>query len=95
MLVTELGLCRVRGRVVTRKTTRLMFCRMRFTRHIAPCASQLILSKNIGLTRCAKDCGRKRMKYNMDTKQCLCVTIGVRSAHFSSKKAILLVETTS
>ena len=31
----------------------------------------------------------------MDVKQCLYVTIGVRSAHFSSKKAILLVETTS
>ena len=31
----------------------------------------------------------------MDTKQCLYVTIGVRSAHFSSKKATLLVETTS
>ena len=31
----------------------------------------------------------------MDTKQCLYVTIRVQSAHFSSKKAILLVETTS
>ena len=31
----------------------------------------------------------------MDTNQCLYVTIGVISAYFSSKKAILLVKTTS
>ena len=58
-------------------------------------ASQLSLSKNISLTRRARERGIKKMKYTMDTKQCLYVTIGVRSLHFSSKKAILLVETTS
>ena len=58
----ELGLCRVRGRVVTRKTRRLMFCGMRFRRRIALCASQLSLSKNISLTRHVRERGRKRMK---------------------------------
>ena len=72
-----------------------MFCGMRFSRWIVPCASQLSLSKNIVLTRRARESGRKRMQYNMDTKQCLYVTIGVRSANFSSKKAILLAETTT
>ena len=28
----------------------------------SPCASQLSLSKKIGLTRCARELGRKRMK---------------------------------
>ena len=72
----------------TRKTRRLMLCGMRFRRRIAPYASQLSLSKNTSLTRRARERGRKRMKYNMDTKKRLYVTIGVRSAHFSIKKAI-------
>ena len=72
-----------------------MFCGMRFRRRIAPCASQLSLSKNTSLKRRARERGRKSMKYIIDTKKCLYVTSGVRSAHFSSKKAISLVETTS
>ena len=84
-----------RGRGVTRKTRRLMFCGIRFRRRIDPCASRLSLSKNINLTRRSRERGIKRMKYTMDTKKCLYVTIGVQSAYFSSKKAILLVENTS
>ena len=63
-----------------------MFCGMRFRRRIVPCASQLSLSKNMTLTRRAREREIKRMKYTMDTKQCLYVTIGVRSAHFLVKR---------
>ena len=41
------------------ETRRLMFCGMRFRRRIAPCAIQLSLSKNIGLTRRAKEAWKK------------------------------------
>ena len=63
-----------------------MFCDMRFRRRIASCASQLGLSNNIRLTTRAREHGRKRMKWTMDTKQFLYVKIGVQSAHFLVKR---------